>query len=107
MLQGALIPHFLTPFLLSSPCTRQSIIIITTHQQTNQPIHAQVIVGNRRDPAMMLALNVPDVKKAAAFYKGALGMQEVPYPLSRCVVVVVVVFYKHINEEGGKLGGGN
>lgn len=47
----------------------------------------QVIVGNRRDPAMMLALNVPNLKKAVAFYKDALGMREVPYPLSRCVIV--------------------
>lgn len=36
---------------------------------------------------MMLALNVPNLNKAVAFYKDALGMQEVPYPLSRCVVV--------------------
>lgn len=43
----------------------------------------QVIVGMRRDPIMMLALNVPDVQKASHFYVNSLGMQEQPYPLSR------------------------
>ncbi|EKU21768.1 hypothetical protein NGA_0175600 [Nannochloropsis gaditana CCMP526] len=43
----------------------------------------QVIVGMRRDPIMMLALNVPDVQKASGFYVNALGMREQPYPLSR------------------------
>ncbi len=43
----------------------------------------QIIVGERRDPVMMLALNVLDVKKAAAFYTNVLGMKETAYPLTR------------------------
>ena len=40
---------------------------------------------------MMLALNVPDLKKAVSFYKDALGMRELPYPLSRCVAWLMLV----------------
>jgi len=43
----------------------------------------QVIVGSRRDPVMMLALNVPDLKKATDFYTNVMGMKEQEYPLSR------------------------
>jgi len=43
----------------------------------------QIIVGTRRDPIMMLAINVPDLKKATDFYGTTLGMKEQPYPLSR------------------------
>jgi hypothetical protein len=47
------------------------------------PSHRQVIIGERRDPFMLLALNVKDLKRSTAYYKDVLGMKEAEYPLSR------------------------
>jgi catechol 2,3-dioxygenase-like lactoylglutathione lyase family enzyme len=43
----------------------------------------QIIIGERRDPLMFLAMKVKDVKASVAYYKNVLGMKEQPYPLSR------------------------
>ena len=43
----------------------------------------EVVVGIRRDPLMMVCLQVQDMKANEAFFTSQLGMKPIPFPLAR------------------------
>ena len=43
----------------------------------------EVVVGTRRDPLMMVCLQVQDMKANEAFFTSQLGMKPIPFPLAR------------------------